>query len=148
MYKTTYFKAYELVDKTTYTKFGEGSFRFFNVGLLKLIDELRRNLGPATINNWYWKGESEYDNPSTFRWSGLRTPESEWYRTYSRHSHGCAVDMRFTEHSAEEVREWIRNNYLELLSTTGLTSITIENDVNWVHIQVDNKEFGLHSFNV
>lgn len=137
MYRCRHFKAHELVSPSVYKVLGESSYIIFDAGLLRLADALRDRFGSCTINNWYWGGDR--------LWSGYRTPDSPHYRELSRHSQGKALDMIFNV-PAEEVRQWIKNNVEFLINECGLHSFTIEEGVNWVHIQVDNKTRGLHSF--
>ena len=139
MYKCKHFEVYELVDPMTYTERGDKSWHLLDPKMLKLIDVLRDWLGPATINNWYWDGHREN--------SGLRTPQSPYYRKYSQHSFGRAFDMLFKNYTAEEVRAIIEDRIDELLALTGLDSITVENGVAWLHIDNRNNNAGFNSFN-
>ena len=98
--------------------------------LIGLIDErlikadqlLRDHFGSVTINNWI-DGKDR-------NWSGLRNPESPDYKPESQHAVGRASDKLFTNATAEEVRIYIKKNYLIL----GITSI--EENVSWVHSDV------------
>jgi len=123
-YVPKHFKIYELVNKSTYAKYGEKAWWFLDDRLLKIIDTIREDLGPMTVNSWYWGGP--------FQWRGLRT--SEYYQgkpSQSQHSFGRAVDFDVKGMTADEVRLHIRNN-----PEYGITAI--ENDVNWVHIDIRN----------
>lgn len=144
MYKPKYFKAYELVDKHTYQRLGETSYRLFDRGLLILADHLREIFGSCVINDWYWKEEAH--EGEAFQYSGLRRPNTPYYREFSRHSHGAALDLKFSKVPAETVRQYIKDNFELIQSITGLYSITLEEGVSWVHIQVDNKSEGVHTF--
>lgn len=85
-----------------------------------LADQMLRDyFGMVTMNNWWHEGSRN--------WSGIRTPGSEYYRPDSQHTYGRASDKIFTYASAEEVREYIKTQYLHL----GITAI--EDKVPWVH---------------
>ena len=95
--------------------------------VLKGLDMLREDLGPVTVNNWYWAGK--------FQNRGLRT--SKYYKgrvSYSQHTFGRAFDFDVKGMSAEQVRIHIRANH----SKYGITAI--ENGVNWVHADWRNCE--------
>ena len=128
MIKAQHFIIEELVPKECHKRFGEKAWWFIDPKLIKLIDALRDEFGQATINNWKWNGQRE--------WSGLRTPDSPWYSMYSQHSYGRAADILFKNHEAEEVRQAITANPEQWLAIA--PSITLEEDVSWVHIDVRN----------
>jgi len=127
--KSKYFKVHELVPKHLYEKYGEKAWKFIDNRLIAEIDKLKEhfNLGTATINNYYWNGDRH--------WSGLRTPESPYYSETSQHSFGRAVDMVFSDYTAEEVRNYIVNNSYEFPYIKGL-----ELGVSWVHLDVRNED--------
>lgn len=132
-----YFKIHELVPKHIYQTRNEKAWELIDSRLIMLIDAIREDFGSATINNYAYGGERQ--------WSGLRTPDSPWYSPTSQHSFGRAVDMLFKDYQAHEVREAIKANqdkYLTICDT-----ITIEDDVVWLHIDVrNNVEKGLRFF--
>lgn len=80
-----------------------------------------------TINNWMWEGGYE--------WSGLRTPDSPYYSPFSQHTFGRAVDFGLDGMSAQEVRNDLVLNWY---SEGEEYSITLEDGVSWVHIDVRN----------
>jgi hypothetical protein len=133
--KSKHFKVHEVVPEHIYNKYGEKAWKFMSKDLLVTIDKLKDhfNLGTATINNYYWKGNRH--------WSGLRTPESEDYSETSQHSLGNAVDIVFSHYSAEEVRNYIISNPHEFPYIKGL-----ELGVSWVHLDVRNENY-LVTFN-
>ena len=87
--------------------------------LVRADQMLRDRFGAETINNWWEDGERQ--------WSGLRLPESPDYSLTSQHTYGRASDKLFKLATAEEVRQYIRQNWKEL----GITCI--EDNVTWVH---------------
>ena len=81
--------------------------------------------GTIIINNWLWDGDRE--------WSGLRTPKSSYYSTYSQHTYGRAFDLVFSDYTAEEVREYILANQILFPHINRL-----EDDVSWLHFDLAN----------
>jgi hypothetical protein len=128
--KAKHFKIHELVDEKTYLRYGEKAWWFIDESLICLIDAMRDEFGPATINNYRFGGDRS--------WSGLRTTESEWYSPYSQHTFGRAADILFKEHTAADVRKAMTENPDKWLAIC--PSITLEDDVSWVHVDVRNGE--------
>ena len=121
------FKPYELVDRDTYSKFGDSSLMFIDNRALETLDDLKTIFyrGTMVINNWHWNGDRQ--------WSGLRTPESPYYSTYSQHSFGRAIDFVCSDYTPEEIRQFILNNNDKFPHIRRL-----EKDVNWVHFDLAN----------
>jgi len=92
--------------------------------LIKADQMLRDHFGSVTINNWLTGGDRN--------WSGIRTSDSSLFSFTSQHAHGRASDKLFTHATAQEVREYIRKNWMIL----GITCI--EDNVTWVHSDVRN----------
>jgi len=97
--------------------------------LIGLLDErqvesdqlLRDRLGPVVINNWYIGGDRN--------WSGLRVPESRYYKMLSQHSFGRASDKVFTNVAAREVIEDIKKHEERYL----VNALEDFNGITWVH---------------
>lgn len=139
MYKCKYFKAHELVPPAIYDRFGERSFMFLDERLLKLCDALREEFGSATINNYKWGGDRVA--------SGLRSPDSPHYSPTSQHSFGRAVDILFSNVKAEFVRNCIKSDPdLSNILMDITPSITLEDGVSWLHIDIRNGNAGVNSF--
>jgi len=138
MYKPKYFKPQELVSADVYNQRGEKALQLLDDRILKAADYLRENLGPATINDWAWGGNNQS--------RGLRTMESPYYRPFSQHSHGRALDMIFRDVTAEQARQYIKENIKLIFAYSGLKSLTIEEGVSWLHIDCRNAGQGLNSF--
>ena len=134
--KAKHFKIHELVPLHIYKARGEKAWSLIDDRLIMLIDELRDTFGRATINNYYYGGKRE--------WSGLRTPESSYFSPYSQHTFGRAADIIFNDISAEDVRECIIDKPDKFLAIC--PSITLEDDVSWLHIDVRNESDGIHLF--
>jgi hypothetical protein len=127
-YKPKHFKAYELVDKETYEKFGENSFMFFDVIALKTLDGVREYFGkPITVNNW--KSGGSMDS------RGLRTIKDKTGAAYGQHRFGRAFDFSVQGMTAEEVRKIIIENQ----DKEPFNNISaIELNVSWIHIDFRN----------
>ena len=138
MYIPKYFKAHEVVPQHIYGKFGERSFQFLDDRILRLADALREEFGSTVINTYAMGGDRN--------WSGLRTSDSPYYSPTSQHSFGRALDMIFTKVSAETVRDHIKNPSNHWCSIAGVDSITLEDDVSWLHIDIRNGAKGVNSF--
>ena len=122
MYKCKYFKIEELVSENARESCsGVYLWSLFDPNVLKCADYLREKFGPATINNWSWGG--------VFEQSGLRDRGTKHYNPRSQHSIGAALDIKFINHTAEEVRKQIKD-----MSDDFPFKIRIENGVNWLHI--------------
>lgn len=137
-YKPKYFKPQELVDRETFQRFGESSYMFFDIRLLKTIDGIREYFRkPMVINNWHLGGK--------FSSRGLRTPTNTIGAPYSQHRFGRAVDFHIFGISAEEVRKEIIKNQ-NIFPFNEITAI--EKDVTWVHIDFRNIDYqGIYLFN-
>lgn len=127
--KSKYFEIHELVPRKMYNRYGDKAWRYVDVRLIQSIDKLKEhfNLGTITINNYHWKGSRQ--------WSGIRTPESPNYSYGSQHSYANALDMVFSDYSAEEVRHYIINNRDLFPYINGL-----ELNISWVHIDIRNED--------
>jgi len=127
--KSKYFKIYELVPKHIFNKYKEKAWKFMDPRLIKMIDLLKEDFpsGSITINNYHWNGNRN--------WSGLRTPDSPYYRETSQHSFGRAVDCLFTKYDVEEVRQHIIDSQDVYKYVKG-----IELNVSWLHIDVRNED--------
>ncbi|RKX19688.1 MAG: hypothetical protein DRP35_07285 [Candidatus Zixiibacteriota bacterium] len=90
--------------------------------LILADQKLRDIFGPIKINTWYSGGDRQ--------WSGIRTPDSSYYKQFSQHSWGRASDKIFLKVTSDEVREYIKKHWQEL----GITAI--EKGVSWVHSDV------------
>ena len=127
MYHCKHFSIEELVPEELFELLHEDVlWGLFDEELLKAADWLRDRYGPATINNWKWGG--------VFNQSGLRTKNSQFYREGSMHSVGKALDMKFSNISAEAVRADLKamNARGEMIPHIR----RIEDGVNWVHLDV------------
>ena len=127
--KSKYFIIEELVDRETFKKRGQKAWELIDPILIKMIDSIKEEFpkGTITINNWKWGGDRE--------WSGLRTIKSSYYSSYSMHTFGKAVDMIFSDYTAEEVRNIIKTKKTSFDMIKGL-----ESGISWLHIDIRNRE--------
>jgi phospholipase C len=127
----------EYIPKVLYLKYRNKPWilqGLIDCRLVKADQMLRDYFGSVMINNWWvWVNNCGYD---LRQWSGLRTPASPDYKPESQHTFGRASDKLFTNATAEEVRIYIKKNFL----TLGITSI--EENVSWVHSDVRWNETG------
>lgn len=125
-YVPKFFQAYELVPPDIYHQKKDKCFELIDVRVLITLDDLRMFFGPCVVNDWYWGGH--------FKQSGLRTVDAPEFSPTSQHTFGRAMDCKFKEVSADEVRKFV-------IETRLLPHITfLEDDVDWVHFDVRNTE--------
>ena len=127
IYKCNHFEIHELVPPAVYRDRKEAAWELLDQYALITLDRLREKHGKATVNNWYWNGSR--------LWSGLRTPNSPYYRPYSQHTFGRAFDMIFNDVSAQDVRDDMEENPNDM-TYRYITSIELE--VTWFHFDVRN----------
>jgi hypothetical protein len=128
MYIPQYFKSYELVPQMVYKKYlsrGENWLFpvLFDERLLRLIDKIRSQFGPMTINDWIFGGENQ--------WRGFRTGTCNVGADLSQHRFGRAVDMIPKDISAKEIRKAIIADPIRYAEIGGL-----EMGISWLHIDV------------
>ena len=121
------FTIQEFVDPDTYNKFGDKSIWFIDQTLLRIVQQLRDEFGPITINNW--------DSGGNRKWSGLRTNSSPYYKPYSQHSFGRAADLLFTDTSIDDVSKSILSREYDW-KRMGLGGIELGK--SWLHIDTRN----------
>lgn len=124
-----YFKIQELVPKSVYDARGDKAWQLLDHRLIVNADDLRMQLGVSvTCNNWHIGGNRDQ--------SGLRIPGQSYYKPYSQHSFGRALDL-ICEIPAEETRRRIKEGDI-ILSYPA----TFEKGVNWLHMDVRNMKNG------
>ena len=131
-----FFKIEELVCKHAYNKYSEDQcWSFFSCAALETLLVLRKDIikKPFIINNWKKGGE--------FSQRGLRCnicpiPRGKTLleKVYmSAHCTGEAFDITVQGMSAEEARQLIAKNAIELPYP-----IRLEKDVTWLHVDAYN----------
>jgi hypothetical protein len=96
--------------------------RKIDIKLVESDQKLTDKFGAVTINNWFTGGQ--------FNNRGLRLCGSSVGAELSDHFQGRASDKTFRDYTADQVRDYIKSNWL----TLGIT--IIEDNVTWVHTSV------------
>ena len=121
-----HFQMYELVDRTTYVKWGDRCITLFSPDLLFSLDGIREFFNTSVvINNWYGGGP--------FQYRGYRDPECTVGAEHSYHKKGMAADFDVKGLDADIVRGMIVEHQDDPL----LAKIQrLEANVRWVHVDV------------
>ncbi len=115
---------------------------YFDKRILETADMMRERYGKAYINNWNWGGKN--------RWGGWRPFDCEIGSMWSQHKFGRALDIKFADVTAEEVRDELRRHGRASRTFRHIT--TVENKVSWVHIDCRMRgeqkgTYDIHFFN-
>jgi hypothetical protein len=131
-YKPEYFKAYEIVDPVTFSKFGEKSFQFMDARILWTADALREYFGkPCIVNNYI----TARPGVPPYKESGFRlAPVGA--ALYSQHLYGRALDIKIQDVPAEQARQEIISKHKTEPAFRFITAI--EEGVDWLHIDCRN----------
>ena len=129
-YIPKYLKLHEILPRDTYFIL-EGrhhiGWQLFDPRILWTADKLRETYGPMYVNNWFWGGNNQ--------WGGWRPGDCPIGAEWSQHKFGRALDPKFKNASAEEVRADIKANKWPV----AFQYITcIEENVPWNHISCQN----------
>lgn len=133
-----YFKIQELVGEETYNKHKDNAWFVFDTNLLHCLLILRTNIDkPFTINNWYKGGR--------FSQRGLRDNTQSILKNKKRlylsgHVLGKAFDFDVKGMTAEEVRDWIKENEDLLPCKVRLEHRKDGVPINWVHLDTNYYE--------
>lgn len=139
--KAKHFTLFELVCPHVLAKYKDQSWQFIDSRLILNLDTIRERLNKPI-----------YVNRAGLTQRGLRCPQCQIVRDkfeagvlyMSAHTMGKAVDFDVDGMEAEEVRNWLagHGSYLPY-------PIRVENDVNWVHIDVfpNNDNVKVYFFN-
>ena len=127
--------AYELCSRKAYNERGNRVLRALDNKLLISADTLREELtkltpedttkAVLTCNDWFFGGKRQY--------SGMRMHGDKFYRRWSSHSWGQALDLISKHYSADFLRKFILDNRDKFPYIT-----RIEDGVNWLHIDTAN----------
>ena len=127
-----YFGIKELVCKHVYERHGSTAWTFFDPRLLETILFIREGIGrPIYVNNWS-RGGSLSQRGLRCNLCQLVKDKTDSDKLYmSAHNQGMGIDFDVNGMSAKQVRNWIKEHQEELPHP-----IRVEEDVNWVHIDV------------
>lgn len=131
-YTPRHFATHEIVPPQVWEDRGDKALHLMNPHILEVADFLRLIYGPAFINTYKLSSavQAAYGHRQH---SGLRLPDSPYYRPYSQHSYGNAVDMLFRDITAEEIRKDVQEGKLVLPHP-----VVFEKDVAWLHVACAN----------
>ncbi len=124
-----YFALHELLPKELFETNSIDGWKLLDSRILITIDKLKEIFpnGTITINNYFWGGNRN--------WSGLRTPNSNYYSPTSQHTFGRAIDAKFSEYDEDYIRTYIIEHPKEFPHITG-----IEMGISWLHIDCRNED--------
>ena len=128
----------ELVPRHIFLKRGLKSWQLLDWRALKTLEWVRDHLGSTTVNNWHVGGEYSQSGLRTFEFymQGQKNLRPDYIAkqmitdSLSQHKFGRAFDCKLKNHTAEDARKYIKNNW----DLFGLNwAITLEEDVSWLH---------------
>ena len=127
-----HFDLRELVSPEIYLKSNitDRAFDFINANAIDVLEQIREEYGPVTINTWH--------NGGNYKNSGLRAPDTTVGARYSAHKFGTAFDLKFKNTNPVSV-------YNDILNNQGkYPLIRRMEDANetktWLHIEVSTLE--------
>jgi hypothetical protein len=118
-----YFDVRELVDKKTFTKYGQKSWQFLDLRMLHCILIIREEIYkgkkvqgmdtglPITANTWLWGGDLDERGLRTNICDTVKGKTDDKTLYLSAHVQGKALDFDVKGMTAIEVREWIVDNH-------------------------------------
>ncbi len=134
MYIPKYFKLQEMFPrdyyKEVYPQLGDMMWILIDNRILFTADMLRERYGTMVVNDWLWRT----DNANNYR--GFRPHNCTVGAVFSQHRFGRALDCKFKNVEAEEVRLDIRSN--DKYAFKYITAIEL--DVTWLHIDCRNHD--------
>lgn len=152
MYKCKHFGIKELVSPKAYELKGEKCWRWFPEEALRGLDLLWKEFGGGVyINTW------GFNNPNilgkVFSYSGYHMASEYTKRSeFSGHRMWAAFDIKFSKHTAEEVRikllgfEPTTNQFLPRIERH--PNITeLEYGVSWLHVRFNSNLKGVLVYN-
>lgn len=116
----------EFVPKEIYNKWGANSIWFVDERLIRLVQFLRDEFGPITING------------GSYNLSGFRPPDSKIGGKLSQHRFGRAVDLKFKDHTVQDVYKAILKNESHWMNKGLTTMENIAATPSWLHIDIRN----------
>lgn len=101
----TYFHVSELIPPALFEKYGETrAWNFVNKRAFGNLVKFREYVGHSfIINNYKTGGPRE--------WSGMRTPDSPYYRDTSQHSLANAYDIQCPDLEPQELQDIVQKVY-------------------------------------
>lgn len=127
-YRCKHFIIQELVGPDVFTARGERAWELLDAGMLQMLDRLRDKFGTCVINNWH-KGGS-------FKESGLRDFGTSTGAKYSMHKFGGGFDLKFGQHTAKEVFDYVLAHPDEFPFITAMENVLATK--TWLHVDGRN----------
>lgn len=132
-----YFDLREVVRQAVYVRYGQQAWQFFDPRLLAVVVWVREGTGWRLVcNNWTKGGKFDErgfrDNLSPLVLA--KTLKGILYA--SAHERGMAIDLSSPDATAEQIRQWIRDNIDECPFPIRLEKG--ESAPTWCHIDVCN----------
>lgn len=134
-----YFKLQELVPNHIYNLRGEKAWELLDQRALLTLQWLREQLGECVVNNWHVGGQYSQSGLRTHEFhqqdgiTNMKDAKIKMNDSMSQHKYGRAFDCKFKRYTADQAREWIKENWHK----SGLPwAITLEEDVSWLHFDV------------
>ena len=140
--KTKYFELHELVCDHIYHKYGHTAWQFIDPRLKITIDWIREHIDRSVyINNYEWGGNQTQSGVrcNLCRLVKTKTDKNSVYM--SAHITAQAVDFSVVGMTAQEVRDWLVEHQDELPYP-----IRLEDDVDWVHLDVRDTGVKIYIF--
>lgn len=129
---TDYFRAEEWVCPDVFKRFGDRSLDFIDYRVKETALVIREKMGlPMYINNWVWGGNKTQRGLRCNLCQIVRDKTNAEIVYLSPHPFGKGWDFNVKGKTAQEVRDWLKENQILLPYP-----IRVELKVNWVHIDV------------
>ena len=123
-----FFSLAELVPPEVFTRRGEKAWELLRPDALEMLDRLRTQFGPCTVNNWQSGGQ--------YKESGLRAFLTLTGAEYSMHKYGGAFDCKFRNATPEEVFQFVTNLPEKFPRITAVEDVAFT--PTWFHFDVRN----------
>lgn len=120
----------EVVPPETYQKYGQNSIWFIDRRIINVFEIIRKDLGPLIVNTWSLPEPKILGEILTY--CGYRPPGCTTGAPESDHKARMALDLHSLKWKAEEMREYVRKNFVKL-NEAGLTTIEL-GTATWLHI--------------
>ena len=124
------FSLQEFIDPVTYSERGEKSLQLIDNRIISIAQFFRDIYGGVTINNWHSGG--------SYKESGLRRFDTSTGAKYSQHKYGRAIDLKFSNKTAQQVYADIMNDKNKFFNAGLRVVENIQATPSWLHLDVRN----------
>jgi hypothetical protein len=147
-----FFSITELVPEHIFKQRGQRAWELFDYRALLTLEWLRANLGKCMVNDWKVGGQYSQSGLRTFEFymqdgkTSAAVAHKKISESLSQHKFGRAFDCKFEDYTAEQARQFIKDNW----ESSGFDwAITLEEGVNWLHFDTRlQKENKVYTFSV